>query len=217
MDTSTRETANTENDISREILIKSIENRLDSYKKNPAHLDFDKQQKLISDMRGAGFSSDNIQNYEKELNYIRKELSHKAKFVQRYTQKINAGTLEDDELYEGLIPTMREYMTALKYSPKKIDKIVWELASKHAGAVTSARLLKESKEKYLATDTSYNNSNLIHKCPKCSSSNISVEKKGYSLGKAAVGGLLLGAVGLLGGLIGKNKPINWCSNCGHRW
>lgn len=55
------------------------------------------------------------------------------------------------------------------------------------------------------------------KCPKCGSTQLTANKKGFGLGKAAVGGLLLGPVGLLGGLIGGGKVMITCLNCGHEW
>ncbi|MFC2106442.1 hypothetical protein ACFLS0_06810 [Candidatus Bipolaricaulota bacterium] len=54
-------------------------------------------------------------------------------------------------------------------------------------------------------------------CPKCGSSQLTAGKKGFGLGKAAAGGLLLGPIGLLGGAIGKNKVMITCLNCGHQW
>jgi hypothetical protein len=54
-------------------------------------------------------------------------------------------------------------------------------------------------------------------CPKCGSSQIAAGKKGFGAGKAAVGGLLLGPIGLLGGAIGKNKVRITCLKCGHSW
>lgn len=54
----------------------------------------------------------------------------------------------------------------------------------------------------------------IH-CPKCGSTQITANKKGFGLGKAAVGGLLLGPVGLLGGLIGGSKINITCLKCGN--
>ena len=57
----------------------------------------------------------------------------------------------------------------------------------------------------------------IIKCPKCGSTQITAKTKGFGLGKAAVGGLLLGPVGLLGGLIGSKKIKVICLNCGNEW
>ena len=55
------------------------------------------------------------------------------------------------------------------------------------------------------------------KCPKCSSTQLHAGSKGFGLGKAAAGGLLLGPVGLLGGMIGSKKVIITCLNCGKKW
>jgi hypothetical protein len=62
-----------------------------------------------------------------------------------------------------------------------------------------------------------NNSNNQIKCSNCGSTQITAGNKGFGLGKAAVGGLLLGPVGLLGGIIGSKKVIVTCLNCGHKW
>jgi len=55
------------------------------------------------------------------------------------------------------------------------------------------------------------------RCPKCNSNQITANNKGFGLGKAAIGGLLLGPVGLLGGVIGSKKIMINCLKCGHRW
>ena len=52
-------------------------------------------------------------------------------------------------------------------------------------------------------------------CPRCRSTQLSADKQGFGLGKAAVGGLLLGPLGLLGGAIGSNKVKITCMSCGH--
>lgn len=46
----------------------------------------------------------------------------------------------------------------------------------------------------------------IH-CPKCNSTQITANKKGFSGGKAAAGAILTGGIGLLAGTIGKNKIL----------
>ena len=56
------------------------------------------------------------------------------------------------------------------------------------------------------------------KCPMCNNSvtwkKVDTSKKGFSVGKAAVGGVLLGPVGLLGGALGKKKSTYYCGQCG---
>ncbi|WP_281171452.1 tellurite resistance TerB family protein [Peribacillus kribbensis] len=42
-------------------------------------------------------------------------------------------------------------------------------------------------------------------------------KKGFGLGKAAIGGLVLGPIGLLGGFIGGNKLKLTCVSCSFSW
>jgi hypothetical protein len=55
------------------------------------------------------------------------------------------------------------------------------------------------------------------KCPKCDSTQLSANKKGFS-GKKAVGGAILtGGIGLLAGTIGSNKIIITCLACGNQF
>jgi hypothetical protein len=55
------------------------------------------------------------------------------------------------------------------------------------------------------------------KCPMCGNvlswKKVDTDKKGFSVGKAAVGGLLLGPVGLIGGALGKKKSTYYCGKC----
>lgn len=55
-------------------------------------------------------------------------------------------------------------------------------------------------------------------CPVCNKKykwiKIDESKKGFSVGKAAVGGLLLGPIGLVGGALGKKKVTYYCGECG---
>jgi len=56
------------------------------------------------------------------------------------------------------------------------------------------------------------------RCPKCGSTQITADKKGFGIGKAIAGDLVAGAVGgLVAGSMGKDKVIITCLNCGHKW
>lgn len=62
----------------------------------------------------------------------------------------------------------------------------------------------------------------IPHCPKCKSTNVQVignHRKGFSVGKAVVGGVLTGGVGTLAGFAGKKgkKTDMICMNCGKKF
>jgi len=54
-------------------------------------------------------------------------------------------------------------------------------------------------------------------CIRCRSTNVRTGEKGFGIGKAAIGGLILGPVGLLGGFIGKGQLKITCNSCGYSW
>lgn len=55
------------------------------------------------------------------------------------------------------------------------------------------------------------------RCPRCGSTSITTQKKGFGVGKAAAGVLAVGLAGALAGGIGANKAVNVCAKCGHKW
>lgn len=61
----------------------------------------------------------------------------------------------------------------------------------------------------------YEGDNIV--CPNCHSTNVRTGEKGFGIGKAAIGGLILGPIGLLGGFIGKNQLKFTCQTCGKSW
>ncbi|MDB2091380.1 hypothetical protein [Clostridium paraputrificum] len=55
-------------------------------------------------------------------------------------------------------------------------------------------------------------------CPKCGSTQLTANKKGFSLGKALVGGIALVPIaGVATGMLGKNKIIITCLSCGKQF
>jgi tellurium resistance protein TerD len=67
------------------------------------------------------------------------------------------------------------------------------------------------------TNINRKNSTSTFSCPKCSSKNLTGNKKGFGFGKAIIGGVLAGGIGLLGGFIGSQKVIVTCMECGYSW
>ena len=55
-------------------------------------------------------------------------------------------------------------------------------------------------------------------CPVCNEisqwKKVDVSRKGFSVGKAVAGAVLLGPVGLVGGALGKKKAAYCCGKCG---
>jgi len=54
-------------------------------------------------------------------------------------------------------------------------------------------------------------------CPKCKSTNIHVDKKGFDGQKACCGFLTCGPLGFLCGTDGSNKLVKTCLNCNKTW
>lgn len=54
-------------------------------------------------------------------------------------------------------------------------------------------------------------------CPKCGSSQLVANKKGFGAGKALAGAIITGGVGLLAGFIGSGKVKITCLKCGSKW
>jgi hypothetical protein len=55
------------------------------------------------------------------------------------------------------------------------------------------------------------------KCPKCRSIRTTFNRQGFGVGKAAVGVLVTGGLGLLAVGIGFNNVVLTCFDCGHKW
>ncbi len=55
------------------------------------------------------------------------------------------------------------------------------------------------------------------KCPRCGSTSLSGNKKGYGIGKGVVGATIFGPLGLIAGNIGSGKVVITCMKCGHKF
>lgn len=61
------------------------------------------------------------------------------------------------------------------------------------------------------------NEDKIPFCPKCKSTSLTAQKKGFGLLKGAIGVATVGAYGITAAGIGKNKIILTCLNCGYQF
>lgn len=81
----------------------------------------------------------------------------------------------------------------------------------------------EDTERFFASGKNHNPNKFVPpvtptvRCPRCNSTSISTQKKGFGVGKAAAGVLTVGTPGALAGAVGANKVYNVCQNCGHKW
>ena len=55
------------------------------------------------------------------------------------------------------------------------------------------------------------------KCPRCGSTSLSGNKKGFGIGKAVIGAALVGPIGLVAGNVGSKKVQVTCLKCGKKF
>jgi len=109
------------------------------------------------------------------------------------------------DITPGICPNCGLQLRTNKAQQCKNCKATW----RESPLLLENNILKDSSIKSVKVDEI--------KCPKCKSKSITANKKGFGLGKAIIGGILTGGVGLLGGFIGSNKIKLTCLNCGHTW
>jgi len=90
-----------------------------------------------------------------------------------------------------------------------------DLAEKGLEAAKEKREEKKQEKEELKDRIKQMDKEGIVYCPKCYSTQITSNKKGFSLGKAAAGTLIAG--GPLLGAIGRNKIEVTCLKCGNKW
>ncbi len=121
---------------------------------------------------------------------------HAFKYCQYCGRQIDAGAA--DCPYCGIVfnPYHREYKqnpNAFNFSPKDQAKI------------DARRRVVENKAAGIAC------------CPKCGSTSLTANKKGFGIGKAVIGASVAGPIGLVAGNVGRQKVIVTCLNCGHQF
>lgn len=97
-----------------------------------------------------------------------------------------------------------------EYNKRKPRKNMWEQAKQNVADRALQQQQEKDKIKQLKKDK-------IPFCPRCHSTNLTAQKKGFGLLKGAVGVATFGGLGVTAAGIGKNKIILTCLNCGYQF
>lgn len=95
-------------------------------------------------------------------------------------------------------------------------KSLWDRSTEQANAA-HARKQQNTNVSEMPQTAQVSPQNNTACCPKCGSTSLSANKKGFGIGKAVVGAALTGGIGLIAGNIGAKKVIVTCLNCGNQW
>lgn len=99
--------------------------------------------------------------------------------------------------------------------PAKVARIVSAM-SQAIASIEPARKAAEEENKQAEAAFDAAHPDTI-RCPRCRSTQVTANQKGFGVGKAAAGAILLGPVGLLAGGIGSKQVKITCLKCGHQW
>lgn len=116
------------------------------------------------------------------------------------------------------------------YSEKPISAIKWLRKKTNLGLDEATKILDETYSKVcnftgskqeediaLRQRISQMDAQGIPYCPKCFSTSLSADKKGFGVGKAVAGAAVAGPIGLAAGNIGSHKVRVTCLKCGYQF
>jgi DNA-directed RNA polymerase subunit M/transcription elongation factor TFIIS len=116
-------------------------------------------------------------------------------------------------------PSKRSKVTTPKQTAKQLREEIREMARQgrarkndpkvQAGIAREIRHEKAVKQEQKAQEEI--------KCPQCGSTQVTAYRKGFGWGRALVGGVLTGGVGILAGFVGSRDVQIVCLKCGKKF
>lgn len=135
------------------------------------------------------------------------KISDNLKFCTSCGTRLNQDPLKGREskgrksIFQGFVDNAIECGSSMKPANKSPDDI-------------NREILKVQKKQLQLQEKQYK---AMAKCPKCGSTSLSGNKKGFGIGKAVVGGTVAGPLGLVVGNIGSGKVKVTCLSCGKQF
>ena len=179
------------------------------------------------------------ENNEIEFDYIlNKYLQHSVQQIELRIKNVKEAKIEEKLIQENdvqLTPlekikfkkflgeqggmTISEVDNFLDVTPQdEVDEIIKDFKKSSTGLSTQdIPVPKIQNTPHTQVVKVMNDDPTLPTCPKCKSKQVNLGKQGFGVGKAFVGAVLTGGIGLLAGGINKNKLVLTCLNCGHRW
>ena len=114
-----------------------------------------------------------------------------VRYCRNCGRQINAGT--------GLCPTCG------RDRPLAQNPHAFDMSPKDQAKLATCQRIAENRAQGVAC------------CPRCGSTSITANTKGYGIGKGVIGAAVVGPLGLVAGNIGRHKVLITCLNCGYRF
>ena len=148
---------------------------------------------------------------DKPINILQK-----VKDIQQFNP-----TIENENIIESKPVTLKEKRAqfqkrAREANPKAFGNILTDDEKEECFEAPAQNIVKSKKEIFKERRAELDKQGVIY-CPKCLSTQLSINQKGFSAGNAFAGGLLLGPLGLLAGTSGSKKVRITCLKCGHKF
>lgn len=136
----------------------------------------------------------------------------------KYKEKQEAYKLEREELRKDRkesIRTIKQSAISENKPKKTLRETEKERKRKEFERIMASNPQVSSKPRNIRNNKKSDDN--VACCPKCGSTQLTANKKGFSVGKAVAGSAIVLPLGAVTGMIGKNKIYITCLNCGKQF